>query len=279
MADSLTARHIWAEMAANFMTAAGIDGFGLDIEGPIYTLLGANSSARAALTATLVALKARMQARVPGSLLAVWVQGGEPWTSDFDYAQLQAAFRAVDQFWVMDYSACGFPYAGMAEAPWRWVKSGQDTMDKLGFPRDKLVHVFPWHSCDFNCGKPGNPYGGVNCSGLAPKEYCADGHTFCFDNITTPGYAQSQPLIELGLSQGYHPRYNASEGANHVNYFNTTSGEYHQVWYDDPASLAIKYEWARTNISARGVGMWVPSATMFDVAATKAMWDAVPKVP
>ena len=35
--------------------------------------------------------------------------------------------------------------AGMAEAPWYWVKGGQATMDKLGFPREKLVHVFPWH--------------------------------------------------------------------------------------------------------------------------------------
>ena len=62
-----------------------------------------------------------------------------------DQEQLQATFNAVDQFWNMDYSACGFPYAGMANAPWPWVKSGQATMDELGFPRDKIVHVFPWH--------------------------------------------------------------------------------------------------------------------------------------
>ena len=46
--------------------------------------------------------------------------------------------------------------------------------------------------------------------------------------------------------------------------------------YDDPASLQLKYEWARSTIGARGVGMWTPSATLYDAAATKAMWDAVP---
>ena len=75
----------------------------------------------------------------------------------------------MDQFWSMDYSACGMPYAGMAEAPWRWVNNSQRTMDALGFPREKVVHVFPWHGCDYNCGRAGNPWGGVNCSHLAPK--------------------------------------------------------------------------------------------------------------
>ena len=161
-----TAMHIWVEMAAHFMVEAGIDGFGLDIEGPIYTLLDANSSARESLTNMLVTLKARMEARVPGSLLAVWVQGGAPWNSAFSIAQLQAAFKAVDQFWSMDYSACGMPYTGMAEAPWRWTKNCAAAMDALGFPRGQVVHVFPWHGCDFNCGNASNSLGGVNCTGL-----------------------------------------------------------------------------------------------------------------
>ena len=91
----------------------------------------------------------------------------------------------------------------MSQAPWGWVKSGQATMDRLGFPRDKTVHVFPWHTADYNCGQAGHKYGGVNCTGLAPREYCADGHTFCFNNITSRGYTHSLPYIELGQAQGY----------------------------------------------------------------------------
>ena len=65
----------------------------------------------------LVTLKARMEARIPGSLLAVWVQGGEPWSSAFTPAQLKVSFAAVDQFWVMDYSACGMPCAWAGPLP------------------------------------------------------------------------------------------------------------------------------------------------------------------
>ena len=71
--------------------------------------------------------------------------------------------------------------------------------------------VWCLQSCDFNCGRAGNPYGGVNCSGLAPKEYCADGKTFCFDNITTLGYAQTLPNIALGKAQGYTESYNGAQ--------------------------------------------------------------------
>ena len=76
----------------HFMVASGIDGFGLDIEGDIYTLVSQNASARVALTTTLVRLKARMEHFVPGSLLAVWIQGGHPWTPDFSPEQIQATF-------------------------------------------------------------------------------------------------------------------------------------------------------------------------------------------
>lgn len=48
--------NIWAEMAAHFMVATGIDGFGLDIEGAIYTLLAANSTGEWATMALVFAL-------------------------------------------------------------------------------------------------------------------------------------------------------------------------------------------------------------------------------
>ena len=248
----------------------------MDWEGAVYTLMSNNATARAALTETVVTLKAKMEARVPGSILAVWIDpGGSPWTDDFTADQLQAAFGAVDYFYAMDYSACGWPYSGMANAPTSWVERGQARLDSLGFPKSKIVHVFPWHSCDFNCGTADNPLGGVNCSHLRPREYCADGKTLCTNNITTRGYAQTLPFVSLGRSQGFVESFNASEGANHINWLNESSGEYHEIWYDDPSSLRRKYAWSQS-VGSGGVGMWVPSATLFNVSATKAMWDAVP---
>lgn len=174
-----TARDIWIEMAVHFMVASGIDGFGLDIEGPIYGLMVSSAPAREALTTMLEKLKARMEQFVPGSLLAVWIQSGNPWNSRFSKSQLARAVSAVDQFWSMEYSACGMPYAGMPEAAWPWIKRNLNTSLSYGFPRDQIVEVFPWHDCDYNCGKD------VNCSKLRPREYCSPpvAGKFCFNNM------------------------------------------------------------------------------------------------
>eukprot|EP01052_Picozoa_sp_SAG31_P027524 SAG31_NODE_2582_length_5436_cov_1.573356_11_plen_244_part_00 len=208
-----TARDVWIEMAVQFMLASGIDGFGLDIEGSIYTLMSSSGAAREALTATLEKLKARMQQVVEGSLLAVWIQRGHPWNQLFSAEQMHRATAAVDQFWSMEYSACGFPYSGMAEAPWQWVRGNLATAISLGISRKKIVQVFPWHDCDYNCGKD------VNCSTLHPREYCTPPvpGKFCFNNITSRGYEQTLPLIALGESQGYFKLYNESEGAWRIN--------------------------------------------------------------
>ena len=57
--------------------------------------------------------------------------------------------------------------------------------------------------------------------------------------------------------------------------YNKSSAEYHQIWYDDPTSLAKKYEWTASE-KLRGVGMWVPSTTLYDREVARAMWAAVP---
>ena len=118
-----------------------MDGFGLDIEGPIYNLMASSAPARAALTTTLEKLKARMEQYVPGSLLAVWIQGGNPWNPQFSADEIKRTVAAVDQFWSMEYSACGMPYAGMPEAPWWWVRGNLNTSLSLGIPREKIVQV------------------------------------------------------------------------------------------------------------------------------------------
>ena len=207
-----TEMQIWAEMLAHFMVSSGIDGFGLDIEGPILQLMAANSSARAALTDTLTTLKARMQAVVPGSLLAVWTGGaGAPWGDYFSKAQMSTAFKTVDQFWVMLYGGCGWPYAGMANAPLPLIEQGFSTMMRLGFPLRQMVAVFPWFSCDFDCGDADNPYGGRGCARLRPREYCADGKTLCPNNITQHGLAPTARLLELAQEQGNTVRRNTTQ--------------------------------------------------------------------
>lgn len=54
----------------------------------------------------------------------------------------------------------------------------------------------------------------------------------------------------------------------------------YQIWYDDPESLALKYN-ISTYHGLRGVGMWNADAVDFaiDPQGAKGMWDALPVYP
>lgn len=71
---------------------------------------------------------------------------------------------------------CGKPYAdlsgGMSNDPMPFIEQGWNVTLALGIPASKVVAAFPWYNCDYDCGEAGNPGGGVNCSGLRPKEFC-----------------------------------------------------------------------------------------------------------
>jgi hypothetical protein len=173
---------VWAEAAAHFMVAAGIDGFALDLE-QNYAMMNSNASARIAFTGALVRLKARMQSLVPGSLLVVWIAtSGNPWTKAFSKQQMADTIEAVDQFWMMDYAMCSFPPAGeipagqknggMANAPMPFIEAELKVALSLGIPSSKLVAAFPWYNCNYDCGQAGNPTGGTNCTKLKPMEFC-----------------------------------------------------------------------------------------------------------
>lgn len=100
-------------------------------------------------------------------------------------------------------------------------------------------------------------------------------YSFCRDNYSNPGYAQTLPLLDLAQSQGNAVQSDKQQGANFVGYYNKTDKSFHQVWFDDPATLALKYKWAAES-GLGGTGMWTPSATLFNEGASRAMWAAVP---
>jgi di-N-acetylchitobiase len=169
----------------------------------------------------------------------------------------------------------------MANSPLSWVANRLNVTLSLGIPAPKLVAVFPWYNCDYGCGKADNPQGGVNCTHLRPNESCAGSkypngpYKFCSDNYSNPGYAETLPLISLGESQGNNIKWDEQQVASYINYFNATDHHFHQVWFDSPKSLALKYKWAAEQGLA-GVGVWTPSATLFDEVASRAMWASVP---
>ena len=64
-------------------------------------------------------------------------------------------------------------------------------------------------------------------------------------------------------------------------YFKDAADYVHQVWYDDPKSLKIKFEKA-IDLDLRGVGLWQAECLDYfstlpeERIAVKEMWDAFP---
>ena len=138
----------------------------------------------------------------------------------------------------------------MSNDPMPFIAGQLNVTLVLGIPASKLVAAFPWYNSDFDCGQAGNPSGGINCTKLRPQEFCPGKssskppYKFCWDNVTSVGYAHTLPKVALGRSQGNPIQWDQQQVINYINYFDTTSKHYHQVWFDDPKSLALKYSWA-----------------------------------
>lgn len=141
---------------------------------------------------------------------------------------------------------------------------------EMGADLNKLVLGVPWYGyiyqClsitqDNECAIKHVPFRGVNCSDAA-------GHEINYSYIMTsllPKSSTGRIWDKKTLSP-------------HFNFVNNTIT--YQIWYDDPESLALKY-----NISSyhglRGVGMWNADAVDFaiDPRGAKEMWDALPVYP
>ena len=67
----------------------------------------------------------------------------------------------------------------------------------------------------------------------------------------------------------------ARRNTSYVNFHNSTTGHDHQLWFDSPGDMAIKYEWAVAR-GFGGVGMWVPGSSLYDRVLAKAYWNVVP---
>lgn len=141
---------------------------------------------------------------------------------------------------------------------------------EMGADLNKLVLGVPWYGyiyqCvsitkDNKCAIKHVPFRGVNCSDAA-------GHEVNYSHIMTSLLPKSS-TGRIWDKETLSPRF------NFVN--NTIT---YQIWYDDPESLALKYN-ISTYHGLRGVGMWNADAVDFaiDPQGAKEMWDALPVYP
>ena len=139
----------------------------------------------------------------------------------------------------------------------------------LGIPASRLVLGLPWYGYDYPCLSvsaddictiPEVPFRGVNCSDAAGSQLA---------------YSELCTLLPSSTSGRV---WNASLQSPYFDYV-AADGRKHQVWYDDPQSLTLKYQFARS-IGMKGLAFWNVdtldySGSPASKALTDAMWEAL----
>ncbi|XP_064602320.1 di-N-acetylchitobiase-like isoform X2 [Liolophura sinensis] len=143
-------------------------------------------------------------------------------------------------------------------------------LDVLKVGASKLVLGVPWYGYDYPCTKlysnntceiPHYPFRGVNCSDAAGRQYNY--------NI----------VIETLKNSTTGRLWDENSKSPYFNFKSTTDDQMHQMWYDDPESLTIKYKLV-TTLNLRGAGMWQADALDYSnttqaAEQRKQMWKAI----
>ena len=93
------------------------------------------------------------------------------------------------------------------------------------------------------------------------------------------GYGEALDLLDQ-FGSSFGPVWDPITGSNVFDYVEQRTGTRHQIWYESPQSLQLKYD-TFANAFVLGVGMWVGSDfhrgdPVKSRAAAAAMWAAVP---
>lgn len=161
------------------------------------------------------------------------------------------------------------PCIAGANSPYPGTIAGVKAYQQLSIPADKLVLGLPWYGYNYPCISLTQdrvctikrvPYQGAPCSDAAGTE--------------KPFYE-----ILLLLADSTSGRLFDVETASLYFMYNKNGSDF-QVWYDDPLSLSLKYEYAKSE-KLKGLAFWnVDSLDYTEVSGqlpepTVKMWQAI----
>lgn len=260
-----THRTAWVGEQVAYARRHGLDGVNFDFEDPL-AAGGAESRAYTRLVKEAVAAFHR---EVPGTQVSVdvaWAPGSIDGRG-YQYGRLG---RLADRLFVMGYDEQSQmwgegPCRARANSPLRQTFQGVREYLRLGVHPGKLILGVPWYGYRYPCELLQGglctirevPFRGCNCTDAAGKEF-----------------PYSQVLEMLALSEGGREW----DGASATPTFTYREGSQdYQVWYDDPQSLAIKYQVAK-DLGLAGTGFWTANYLNYsDPAMVDSMWSLLPK--
>ncbi|EAL68899.1 glycoside hydrolase family 18 protein [Dictyostelium discoideum AX4] len=191
----------------------------------------------------------------------------------YDYLGLS---KASDFLVVMDYDMKldGYYFKtclASANSPPSSVLSGMVNFTKLGIDESSLVMGLPWYGYNypcigsnytlqtFECIIPPSSYLGYNCTDASGIEI---------------NYSIIMNMLNDTAIQNGGVQWDSESESPYFNFIDLFSGTQHQMWFDNPDSLTIKVNIART-MNLRGVGVWNIDQLWDDHSLSSGMWGAL----
>ncbi|XP_053324943.1 di-N-acetylchitobiase-like [Spea bombifrons] len=260
-------RTAWVREKVNLAKRQFMDGINLDIERAVLK----GSPQYYALTALVQETTETFHREIPGSQVTFDV-AWSPACVDLRCYNYSGIADLCDFLFVMSYdeqSQIWTECVAGANAPYNQTLRGYDEFVDLGIDPKKLVMGVPWYGYDYTCLNlsKGNtctihkkPFRGAPCSDAA-------GYQVAYGAIMKQVNGSSSGRLWDEARKS--PFYN----------YKGVDGNVHQVWYDDPQSIALKVAYVRKR-GLRGVGMW--NGDLLDYSSdpvaqqqTAAMWKAL----
>nr|XP_054756936.1 di-N-acetylchitobiase-like [Lytechinus pictus] len=250
-----SARNRWVEDTVNYAVNNFIDGYNIDFEFPLLT------SQAPTLTAMIKQTKDAFKKALPYSVVTLDSSYSSNCTlfgRCYDYLAIS---KIVDYIVIMAYDELDLiGLKGMANAPLNRTRQGIDDFLKAGVSPSKLVVAVPWYGYDFTCA-------------------VLNEDDICYYKLGGWRELQYRNIMKLLANNSTTGRKWSKEYESpYFDYKDMGSGETHQLWYDDPTSLALRYQLAAEK-QLYGVSVYHAdnldySTNKTAVNETNAMWDA-----
>ncbi|KAA0707998.1 Di-N-acetylchitobiase [Triplophysa tibetana] len=248
-------RTTWIQGKVQLAKSQFMDGINIDIEQAVE----AESPQYYALTALVKETTESFHKEIPGSQI----------NACYDYV---AIADSCDLLFVMSYdeqSQIWGDCIALANAPFNQTLTAYDQYISMKIDPKKLVMGLPWYGYDYTCLNfskdgvctiPKVPFRGAPCSDASGRQI---------------SYRIMMKQINSSMSGRL---WDDNQRAPYYNY-KDTEGRVHQVWYDDPESIALKAAYVAQH-GLKGIGMW--NGNLLDYSAdpiarqqTSDMWNAL----